>query len=355
MIPVNVITGFLGSGKTTLLREILRHPDYADAAVIVNEFGEIGLDHILLEEVEEGVLLLENGCVCCTIRSDLQETIRGLQDNVAAGRIAPFRRVFVETTGLADPAPIVSTVLAEPVIRNHFRIGNIVCTVDALTGAPALEKQPEAVKQIAVADRILITKTDLVEAKQARCLEDAVRRLNPLAAVRKTKGQGFDASFLFGQDVGGEEGRALEVSGWLENIAHLPDHQHDHQHDHDHSAGAARAFNMELNGQIDWTAFGIWLTALLHAHGERILRVKGILNVQESLTPVIIHGVQHVVHPPLHLAGWPDETRTSRLIFITRGIDEARIRASLGAFLELAAEVGGHAERRVLEGADIHG
>ena len=148
MIPVNIVTGFLGSGKTTLLREILQRPDFSDTAVIVNEFGEIGLDHILLEEVEEGVLLLESGCICCTIRSDLQETIRGLQAKAAKGVISPFRRIVIETTGLADPAPIVSTIAAEPVIRNHFRNANIICTLDAVNGLSTLAQQPEATKQL---------------------------------------------------------------------------------------------------------------------------------------------------------------------------------------------------------------
>ncbi|MEX3007670.1 GTP-binding protein [Hoeflea sp. TYP-13] len=351
MIPVNVITGFLGSGKTTLLKEILRHPDFSDAAVIVNEFGEVGLDHILLEQVEEGVLLLENGCVCCTIRSDLQQTIRALQDNVAAGQIEPFRRVFIETTGLADPSPIVSTLLAEPVIRNHFRVGNILCTVDAVTGLRALEQQPEAVKQIAVADRILITKSDLADEPATDLLENEVRRLNPFAPTRRTIGSGFEASSLFARDVGTEEGRAREVADWFENTSH----SHGHQHDHSNQSGSARAFTIEFANRIDWAAFGIWLTALLHAHGERILRVKGILNVHESQTPVVIHGVQHMVHPPLHLVRWPDESRKSRLVFITRGIEEARIRASLKAFLALAERMKGGTEIPAVDGVEYHG
>ena len=209
MIPVNVITGFLGSGKTTLLNEVLRSPEFSDAAVIVNEFGEIGLDHILLEEVDEGVLLLENGCVCCTIRSDLQETIRGLQAKVSSGAIEPFSRVFVETTGLADPAPIVSTVLAEPVIRNHFRIGNVVCTIDAVAGLNTLRNQPEALKQVAVADRLLLTKSDLADRRRMAALEAEVRRCNPFAPLRRSEGRAFDASLLFERRrCGGKHARA---------------------------------------------------------------------------------------------------------------------------------------------------
>ncbi len=330
MIPVNVVTGFLGSGKTTLLREILARPDFADTAVIVNEFGEVGLDHILLEEVEEGVLLLESGCLCCTIRSDLRETLRGLHERAAAGTIPRFRRVVVETTGLADPAPIVSTIAAEPVIRNHFRTGNIVCAVDAVAGARTLARQPEAVKQIAVADRALVTKCDLAPEAQIVALEAQIGALNPLAGWLRSEGRGFDADFLFGEDVGDAARRAGEVGRWLAAAARAPAHGHPHHPD-------THSFVIRYDRPIDWTAFGVWLTALLHAHGDRILRVKGILNVRDSATPVVIHGVQHVIHPPMHLGRWPDADLTSRIVFITRGVAEAAIRRSLSVFLGAVA------------------
>lgn len=335
MIPVNIITGFLGSGKTTLLREVLRCDEFADAAVIVNEFGEVGLDHILIEEVEEGVLLLENGCVCCTIRSDLKETIRSLQSRVAAGQIAAFRRVFLETTGLADPTPIISTVLGEPIIRRHFRVGNTVCTVDAMAGPATLTAQPESIKQIAVADRILITKSDLVDDRQAASIKREVARINPVATISLTSGTGFDTAALFARDIGDDGERAAEIHRWIGNAEGMSDHLHDHPD------GTACAFMIELGERINWTAFGVWLTALLHAHGERILRVKGLLNVSESQTPVVVHGVQHMVYPPLHMSRWPDADRSSRLVFITRGISRQDVEASLLAFLELANRTGG--------------
>ncbi|WP_212523521.1 GTP-binding protein [Actibacterium sp. MT2.3-13A] len=334
MIPVNIITGFLGSGKTTLLREILSRPEFSDTAVIVNEFGEVGLDHILLEEVEEGVLLMDSGCLCCTIRSDLKDTLRDLHDRAARGDIPRFRRVVVETTGLADPAPIVSTIAAEPVIRNHYRIGNIICTVEAVAGAQTLAGQPEAVKQASVADRILITKCDLSDAPEIAALEARLHALNPVAAVVRSEGRDFDADFLFAEDLGDAERRAAEVARWLESAARAP--AHDHLHDSD-----TNSFVIVYPQPIDWTAFGVWLTALLHVHGAHVLRVKGILNVQDSDTPVVIHGVQHVVHPPLHLHRWPDEDRTSRIIFITRGIGEGAIRHSLTTFLAAVAPAGG--------------
>ncbi|WP_282607842.1 GTP-binding protein [Pelagibius sp. Alg239-R121] len=339
MIPVNIVTGFLGSGKTTLLREILQRPDFSDTAVIVNEFGEIGLDHILLEEVEEGVLLLESGCICCTIRSDLQETIRGLQEKAAKGVIAPFRRIVIETTGLADPAPIVSTIAAEPVIRNHFRNANIICTLDAVNGLATLAQQPEATKQLAVADRILITKTDMADEAAVDALETRVDAINAIAVRGRSTGADFEAQLLFAEDIGDAGWRSTEIVRWLQDDA-TKSHEsaHDHHHSHGHTA-SVHSFTVSYPRPIDWTAFGVWLTALLHAHGERILRVKGILNVRESETPVVIQGVQHVVHPPMHLGAWPDDGRDSRIVFIVRDIDETAIRRSLIAFLEMAARL----------------
>jgi len=329
MIPVNIVTGFLGSGKTTLLRDVLQHPDLADSAVIVNEFGEIGLDHLLLEEVEEGVLLLASGCVCCSIRSDLRDAIRGLQDRAAAGAIPRFRRIVVETTGLADPAPILSTLLAEPVLRHHFRIGNILCTVDAVNGLGQLDRQPESRKQALAADRLLITKCDLAAEAALAALEAKLALLNPAARRMHGTGSGFDALALFTEDVGAEEHRLAEVRGWLAGVDSSPAAGHRSEGSGIHS------FCLTWQDPMDWTLFGIWLTALLHRHGEQVLRVKGILNARGSATPVVIHGVQHVVHPPLHLAGWPGPERTSRILFITQGLSEARLRKSLAGFLAL--------------------
>jgi G3E family GTPase len=331
MIPVNVVTGFLGSGKTTLLKEVLKRPEFSDTAVIVNEFGEVGLDHVLLEEVKEGVLLLDSGCLCCTIRSDLKETIRDLYDKAKRGEIPSFRRIVVETTGLADPTPIVSTIAAEPIISKHFRIGNIVCTVDALAGADTLARQPEATKQLAVADRILLTKCDLADDARIAELESHVGKINATALSATSDGVEFDADALFKEDLGDDTTRLAEVSRWLEADHHQHSH-HDHIRDED-----TVSFVLRYDLPIDWTAFGVWLTALLHAHGDRVLRVKGILNVAESDRPVVIHGVQHVVHPPLHLAAWPTDDRSSAIVFIARDIDEQRIRTSLSRFLDTVA------------------
>ncbi|MCR9213670.1 MAG: GTP-binding protein [Proteobacteria bacterium] len=335
MIPVNIVTGFLGSGKTTLLKEILARPEFSDTAVIVNEFGEIGLDHILLEEVEEGVLLLQSGCVCCTIRSDLQETIRNLQKKVSDGEIPVFRRLIIETTGIADPAPVVSTISTERVINKHFYVGNIICTVDSLTGLSNLQSSPEASKQVAIADRILITKTDIADTIKRGLLENTLVRINPSASFRNSTGKNFDAKHIFLDEFRDPATRSDEILAMLKRDASLPKRMKRETSAHHHEISS---FSVEFSVPIDWVAFGVWLTAVLHVHGENILRVKGILDVRESNTPVFINGVQHTMHPPIHLDQWPDENRYSQIIFITRAIHEDLIRRSLLQFLGLTTE-----------------
>ena len=325
MKPVHVLTGFLGSGKTTLIREILSDPAFTDSAVIVNEFGEVGLDHLLLEEVEEGVLLLRNGCVCCTVRSDLKETIRDLQDREDQGSLPPFARVILETTGLADPAPVLSTLLADPVLRHHFGIGNIVCTVDAVLGARTLKTQPESLAQVAAADRIVITKCDLVSKADHKHLRMRLQNLNPAADFGVWPGESSDASGWLRGGAFDPKSRSEEALRWTRMAG---DDSGNHL-----ASGDVQSFCLVKANAVDWTAFGIWLTALLHVHGENVLRVKGILNVSGVNTPVVIHGVQHVIHPPLHLESWPGSSRESRVVFITRGLDEACIRNSMDAFI----------------------
>ncbi|MEH6545692.1 MAG: GTP-binding protein [Sneathiella sp.] len=340
MIPVNIVTGFLGSGKTTLLKEILTRPEFSDTAVIVNEFGEIGLDHILLEEVEEGILLLQSGCVCCTIRSDLQETIRGLQKKVSEGLIPEFRRLIIETTGIADPAPVVSTISSEPVINKHFYIGNIICTIDSVAGISTLSSAPEAAKQVAVADRILVTKTDMVTADMMVPLLDRLLELNPSASHRKSTGRNFDAKHLFldeFRDAATGTDEALAMLGRNDNVADM------RKKEPSVSPHMIKSFCLESSAPIDWIAFGVWLTATLHVHGEKILRVKGILDVYESSTPVFINGVQHTMHPPIHLDRWPDKRRSSQIVFITRGLSEELIRKSLELFLGMSI-AGAHTD-----------
>ena len=306
--PVNLITGFLGSGKTTLLQRLLADPALGDTAVLINEFGEVGLDHHLLERIDETMVLLQSGCLCCTIRGELATAIKDLHSKRERGLVPAFRRLVVESTGLADPFPILSTVQADPVLRHHFRLGNVVTTVDAVNGIG----RPESLKQVAVADRLVLTKTDLAPdcdgAGRLACASSipthpcCVRPSNRLS--QRTCSTMLTRSAL----------RALPAAM-------------------DSPHGTVQAFALGFEGALDWTMFGVWLTMLLNRHGEKVLRVKGILNVAGSETPVAVHGVQHLVHPPQHMAAWPDDDRRSRLVFIVDGLERSAIERSLGAFL----------------------
>ncbi|HXX04459.1 MAG TPA: GTP-binding protein [Xanthobacteraceae bacterium] len=341
-IPVNVVTGFLGSGKTTLLQRLLASPALADTAVLVNEFGEVGLDHHLLRRLGDEIVLLQSGCLCCTIRGDLSAAMRDLYSRRERGEIPAFRRLAVETTGLADPVPILSTVMAEPVLRHHFRLGNVVTTVDAVNGLLHLERQEESAKQAAVADRIVITKTDIADARDIAELRRRLTRLNPAAPQLETAPAcELDPDLILTRDLYDLDGRAEEVRRWLaveggQAQAAAADHHH---HDVNRHDARIHAFCLRFERPLDWTAFGIWLTMLLHAHGTDILRVKGMLNVDGSPGPVVIHGVQHLVHPPDHLPQWPDDDHSSRIVFIVRGLSRELIERSLAAFARLGTPV----------------
>jgi G3E family GTPase len=309
--PVVLVTGFLGSGKTTLISRLLEHPDMGETAVIVNELGEIGIDHHLLRRVDERTVLLASGCVCCVLRGDLADELRDLLDRRDSGEVPHFGRVLVETTGVADPTPIVMTLLSDPVVRNHYELESVVATVDACHGL----RGPESVKQVAVADRLVITKADVAAPARRSDVEEQLARLNPTADVRAVAFGEVEPDWLF--DVPARDPRDLEADPALELGPREPDH-------------GVRSCVLFLD-ELDWTAFGLWLTMLLQARGQDILRVKGFLNVGED-GPVLVNCVQHAVHPPVHLDEWPDEDRRSRLVFIGRGLDAERLRASLDAF-----------------------
>lgn len=335
LIPVNVITGFLGSGKTTLLQDLMASPRLRNTAVLVNELGEVGLDHHLLSHVAEGALLLDNGCICCAMRGDLQEALRGLFSSRERGEIPPFERVVIETSGLADPVPIAFTVVAEPVIQHHFRLGNVITVVDAVNAPAQLERHPQSAKQIAVADRLVVTKTDLCPPSQATALGRSLSRLNPAAPQFRTAADPIDPDVLLIEDVYDEASKQREVRRWLDGEAGELGRGTPHGHGHGTDDGIS-SFCLIFDEPLDWTAFGIWLTMLLNRRGEDVLRVKGMLNVVDAATPVLINGVQHIVHPPVHLGAWPDADRRSRIVFIGRDLPRAHLEASLAAFNALA-------------------
>jgi G3E family GTPase len=333
-IPVNVITGFLGSGKTTLLQRLLAAPQLADTAVLINEFGEVGLDHQLLRRLDNEIVLLQSGCVCCSIRGDLSAAMHDLYSKRESGELS-FRRLVIETTGLADPVPILATVMAEPVLRHHFRLGNVITTVDAINGLTHLDRQVESAKQVAVADRIVITKTDIADGTIIGELRHRLAQLNPASAQLETKPSvAIDPDSLLTRDLYDVQGKSEEIRRWLaieleKSSAAALHHHHLDVNRHDASI---HAFCLRFERQLDWVAFGIWLTMLLHCHGNDVLRVKGLLNVAASEGPVVIHGVQHLVHPPDHLPEWPDDDRSSRIVFIVRGLSRDMIERSLAAF-----------------------
>lgn len=333
-IPVNVLTGFLGSGKTTLLNRLLRDPAFANCAVLINEFGAIGIDHHLVDAIEGDIVLLQSGCICCTIRGDLSGALRELYERREKGLVPPFVRVVVETTGLADPVPVVSTVMHDRVLQHHFRVGNVITTVDALNGDRNLEEYPECLKQAALADRLVLTKLDLASEAAVAHLLERLQQVNPAACVVRVDQAPLSAQVLLGDDVFDMESKSREVMRWLQaanNRQFLALRSPRPADVNVH--GETRAFALNLPAAIDWTVFGVWLSLLLHTHGERVLRVKGLLNIAGADTPVVIHGVQQLVYPPTHLDRWPDEDRESRLVFIVRGLDAAAIESSLHAYL----------------------
>ena len=341
LIPIIVLTGFLGSGKTTLLNRILKHPSLHDAAVLINEFGQIGLDHMLVERMDENTVVLESGCLCCTIRDDLKTSILELHGRRARGEVPPFQRMVIETTGLADPSPILYTLTADTTLRHHYRVGSVVVTVDAVNAARQLDRQPETVKQIAVADRIVVTKTDIATPGATDALGARLAQLNPSAAIQTALFGDVDIDELLRADVYDPAAKGGEVARWLaaerlaaEGLAAAAP-KHGHAHDVSRHGPDIQTFSLVYDEPIDWTAFGIWLTMLLHSHGEDVLRVKGLLRVKDADTPVIINGVQHIFHPPMHLDRWPDGDRRSRIVFIVRGIDRERLAASLATFARL--------------------
>ncbi len=336
-LPVSLITGFLGSGKTTLLNKLLRHDGMADSAVIINEFGEVGLDHLLVQAVDGEVAVLASGCVCCTLRSDLEQTLRDLLVKRDRGEVPAFSRILVETTGLADPAPIIQLLLNNPLVSHFVRLDAVATTVDAVNGMRQIDEHTEAVKQAALADRLLLTKTDLAAPETIDALTRRLAALNP-GATRHTVSNGEIApDALFGAALFDPSRTTADVRRWINESAYeTGGHDHDgHAHNHlghahgDHGHGTdIRACCLTSDEPLSWDAVASWLARLRTGAGKDLLRVKGILNLIGESTPVAVHGVHHVFHPPVQLDAWPDADHRSRIVFITRGIERADLEAS---------------------------
>jgi G3E family GTPase len=319
--PVNLLTGFLGSGKTTFLRRLLADPALSGTAVLINEFGEIGLDHHLIERIDETVVLLRSGCLCCTIRGELASAIRDLCSRRDRGVVPAFGRLVVESSGLADPFPILATLKADPVLRHHVRAGAVITTIDAVNGLSQIESHIESVQQAAVADRLVVTKTDLADEATTARLVVRIREINPDAPLIRGVEIDLDAGAILDHGTTASHFRSSPMSGSGDANGH---------------SGRVRSFVITVDDPIDWTAFGVWLTMLLHRYGDKVLRVKGILNIAGEGAPVAIHGVRYLVHNPTHMGAWPDEDRRSHVVFIVDGLDPDLIRRSLAAFIGLA-------------------
>jgi G3E family GTPase len=324
--PVNLLTGFLGSGKTTLLKQMLADPALADTAVLINEFGAVGLDHQLVERIDDSVVLLPSGCICCTVRGELADALNDLHSRRASGEIPAFTRVVIESTGLADPFPVLSTLKAHPVLRHHFTPGNVITTVDAVNGAGQLDTYPESNRQAAIADRLVITKTDLTNFSEISDLTARLRRINPDAEVSTTPYVELLVGGLLDTGAAPRVARVQSAAGFsCEDTSPPVFGKASHGADF-------KSFVITVDTPIDWTGFGIWLTMLLNRHGERMLRIKGILNISGEDRPVAIHTVQYLTHTPVHLDGWMSEDRRSQIVFIVDGLDAGLIRRSLHAF-----------------------
>ena len=330
-LPVSVVTGFLGSGKTTLLNRLIQHPAMDKTAVVINEFGEIGIDNMLVEQVDDDVVLMSSGCLCCTIRGDLVDTLKDLFKRKAKQEIPDFNRLVIETTGLADPAPILHTLMSDPFLMTRYRLDGVISTADARLASDTMNKHDEAVKQAAVADRIVITKIDLADKDEISDLELRLKKLNPAASIYHTEHGEIHPDLLFDAGLYDPKSKSLDVQRWLRAEAYAEEHDHHHNHDVNRHDDKVQAYCVYLEEQLPWDQVASWLEMLTTYRGDDILRIKGILNVIESDTPVVVHGVQHMFHPPVQLDSWPDDDRRSRVVFITRGLNQEIVENMLSA------------------------
>ena len=345
--PVTILTGFLGSGKTTLLNRALRDPAMANTAVVINEFGEVGLDQALAAQSDDTIMVLENGCLCCTVFGDLVTTLNNLYHAREDGKIPRFDHVVIETSGLADPAPVIQAFLSDPTLAGLYRIGTVIATLDAVNGRATLDKHVESVRQVALADHILITKLDLIDPEKAHAAEAELtarlRRLNPAAKIARIDDPALDIGALLRTEGLDPSDAKADARAWLNAAAYeappaAHDHDHDHAHDGEHAHDHADHDHHHLHDRdiasfcfireapIPREALRLLLDALQQNLGPNLLRVKAIVHVaEEPDRPAVIQGAQHLLHNLSWLERWPDADRRSRIVFITQGFDRAEV------------------------------
>jgi G3E family GTPase len=332
-VPISILTGFLGAGKTTLLNGLLMDPLLTNAAVIVNEFGEIGIDHLLIASAGEGVVELSSGCLCCTLRSELGDTIRDLFQRREAGTLKAFDRIVVETTGLADPAPVLHILMSDPELLARCRLEGVITTVDAVNGMTTLDAHAEAVKQVAVADRVVLTKVDLLEGTTGEDMLFAIigrlRKLAPGARLLTTHRNEATAARLLNTGLYNPATKSADVRGWLNAESY------GHDHDHAHHSDGIRAFSFAEDRAVSPLGLELFLDLVRSFHGPNMLRMKAIVKVSDAPEkPMVLHGVQHVFHPPARLPAWPDGDHRSRLVFIVKDTEPRLIEDMFRAFAD---------------------
>lgn len=351
-IPVAILTGFLGAGKTTLLNFLLKDPFLSDAAVIINEFGDVGIDHLLVERADENVIEMASGCLCCTIRGDLIDTLHDLLARRGRGEIKAFNRIVIETTGLADPAPVLHAVMSEPGLLKACRLEGVITVVDAFNGMATLDAHPEAVKQVAVADRIVLTKVDLLVGREGEeklfAIIGRLRKLNPAARLLTTHRNEATAERLFTMGLFDPKTKTADVQGWLAAEAyetgekrHRSSRRHAHGHDDHHHHDVSRhddhirSFSFTEANAISPQGLELFMELLKSYHGANMLRMKAIVKVSDDpARPVVLHGVQHVFHPPVRLPAWPDGDERTRLVFIVKDVEKPMIEGLFRAFTD---------------------
>lgn len=343
-VPVSILTGFLGAGKTTLLNSLLKSPDMSEAAVIINEFGDVGIDHLLVETADDNVFEMASGCLCCTIRGDLVDTLSNLIIRRENGEVKKFNRVVIETTGLADPAPVLHTIMNHPFLLQHYRLEGVITVVDVVNGGATLDAHSEAVKQVAVADRLVLTKADLLAGKKGEeklfAVISRLKKLNPAARMLEATSDEPAPQNLFNTGFYDPLTKTPNVASWLAADAYNSD-EHKHHHGHNHSYEQNRhddhieSFSITSEKAISQWNFDLFLELLRGYHGPNLLRVKGIVKLEEDLQkPLVVHGVQHIFHPPYQLDSWPDDDHRSRLVFITLGLKKAQLEDLFTAFTD---------------------